>query len=42
MMGTFDYALLTLIGVYAVFVARRVKKRCSSDCGACRGCERTK
>lgn len=41
MMGTFDYALLTLIGVYAVFVARRVKKRCS-DCGACRGCERTK
>lgn len=41
MMGTFDYALLTLLGVYAVFVARR-KRKCSDDCGACRGCTRAK
>ena len=41
-MGAFDYALLALLGAYAVFAAQRVKKRCSGNCGACGGCKRAK
>ena len=42
-MGAVDWVLLALIGAYAVFAARRLRKpRCDGNCGVCRGCKRTK
>ena len=40
-MGILDCVLLVLIGAYALFAARRLRKpRCNGDCSACRGCNR--
>ena len=40
-MGAFDYLLLALLGAYALFAARRLRKpQCGGDCGACRSCNR--
>ena len=41
-MSTVDYVLLVLIGVYALFAARRIKEKCGGNCSACCGCTRAK
>ncbi len=41
-MGGVDWVLLALIGAYTLFAARRLRRKCGGNCGACRGCTRVK